>query len=102
VSTPGAAIDASGGAPPELPLLLGDSGEEPETLLLIGPLGGTEVVVRRWTAADWSLPPVPERRSAAELLRWLEGEASRGRRLNQSLYALRLWLRGQGGDPQTR
>lgn len=88
--------------PRELPLLLGDSGAEPETLLLIGEPAGAEVMLRRWTAADWSLPPVPERRPAAELLRWLEGEASRGRRLNQSLYALRLWLRGQGGDPAIR
>lgn len=86
----------------ELPLLLGDSGEEPETLLLIGEPAGGDVLLRRWTAADWSLPPVPERRSAAAVLRWLEGEASRGRRLNQSMYALRLWLRGQGGDPALR
>jgi len=95
-------VTGTGAAPRELPLLLGDSGDEPETLLMIGEPAGDDVVLRRWTAADWSLAPLPEHRAAAEVLRWLEGEALRGRRLNQSLYALRLWLRGQGGDPALR
>jgi hypothetical protein len=30
------------------------------------------------------------------LLAWLEKQASSGRPMNQSLYAVRLWLRGEG------
>lgn len=82
--------------PRELPVLLGNLDPEPETLLLIGePVGGA-VTVRRSTAADWSAAPVAERRDTAALLRWLESEAARGRRMNQSLYGLRLWLDGLG------
>ena len=88
--------------PRELPLLVGHAEGDAESLLLIGEPVNGRVLVRRWTAADWSAPPVPEPHVAAELLRWIEAQAARGRTLNQSLYGVRLWLNGQGADPRTR
>lgn len=88
-------------APRELPLLIGHAEGEPETLLLIGAPAGGEVAVRRWTADDWSAPAA-ERHEAESLLRWIEAQGARGRTLNQSLYGVRLWLRGHDPDPRTR
>jgi hypothetical protein len=84
----------------ELPLLLGPSSSAPESLLLIGvPDAGGVVHVRVWTAKDWSAPPRARAERAAAFLEWLEAQSKAGRSMNQSLYALRLWLRGEGaGD----
>ena len=82
--------------PRELPLLLGAGAGDVETLLLIGePDAAARVLVRRWTASDWSAPPRTEHEPAAELLRWLERQASASRSMNQSLYAVRRWLLGE-------
>jgi hypothetical protein len=91
--------DTATSSPRELPLLLG-AGKgtgTPESLLLIGaPDAAGQVVVRRWTADDWSAVPSPRPERADALLRWLEEQSAAGRSMNQSMYALRLWLRGQG------
>ena len=81
----------------EMPLLLGPSAAAPEMLLLIGAPGADEVVlVRVWAANDWSAPPRVRAERAGAFLHWLEEQAAAGRSMNQSLYALRLWLRGEG------
>ena len=80
-------------APRELPLMVGAAPGEPEVLMLIGALAGDSVVVRRWTSDDWSASPQAAPEDAEQLLHWVEAQAARGRSLNQSLYAVRLWLR---------
>jgi hypothetical protein len=80
----------------ELPLLLGPGRGMPESLMLIGAPDPNGVVhVRRWTADDWSSPPRASAERADTLLKWLEVQQSAGRTMNQSLYTLRLWLRGE-------
>jgi hypothetical protein len=84
-------------APRELPLLLGAGKGSPESLLLIGaPDARGMVVVRRWTAENWSAVPSARPERADALLHWLEEQSAAGRSMNQSTYALRLWLRGEG------
>ena len=81
----------------ELPLLLGAGANSPEMLLLIGAPGADDVVhVRVWSANDWSAPPRARAERAGSFLHWLEEQGAAGRSMNQSLYALRLWLRGEG------
>jgi hypothetical protein len=81
----------------ELPLLLGRHRDQAETLLLIGVPDRTGIVhVRGWSAEDWSAPPGARAERATSLLEWLERQAASGRPMNQSLYAVRLWLRGEG------
>jgi hypothetical protein len=84
--------------------LLGTGGtrkDAPETLMLIGALGTDGVVhVRTWSGDDWSAPPRVRAERASDLLAWLEAESAKGRRMNQPLSGLRLWLRGQGGAPR--
>ena len=87
----------AGAAAGELPLLLGAVAGAPETLLLIGTPGDDGVVhVRVWSASDWSAPPRGRAERASSLLQWIEEQSAAGRSMNQSLYALRLWLRGEG------
>jgi hypothetical protein len=91
--------DAAGttAAPREMPLLLGPGGGSPEMLLLIGVPGDDDVLhVRVWNANDWSAPPKVRAERAASFLTWLESQSAAGRSMNQSLYALRLWLRREG------
>lgn len=84
-------------SPNELPLLLGPGRGEPESLLLIAaPDAAGNVLVRRWSANDWSAPAEPRRDRAEALLAWLEQQHAAGRTMNQAMYALRLWLRGEG------
>ena len=81
----------------ELPLLLGAVAGAPETLLLIGVPGADGVVhVRVWSASDWSAPPRGRAERATALLQWIEEQSAAGRSMNQSLYAVRLWLRREG------
>ena len=99
--TPGRARGAepAGGAG-ELPVLLGATTGAPETLMLIGTPGDDGVVhVRAWSASDWSAPPRSRAERATALLQWLEEQSAAGRSMNQSLYALRLWLRREGNAP---
>ena len=85
----------------ELPLLLGHIGDLAETLLLIGVPDSAGIVhVRGWSAEDWSAPPGARAERAATLLEWIERQGSSGRPMNQSLYAVRLWLRGEGNAPR--
>ncbi|MEO8560859.1 MAG: hypothetical protein ABI601_02215 [bacterium] len=84
-------------APREMPLLMGPGAGAPEMLLLIGVPGDDEVLhVRVWNANDWSAPPKVRAERAAAFLEWLESQSAAGRSMNQSLYALRLWLRREG------
>ena len=93
----GDVADGPRATPRELPVLLGAGAGAPETLLLIGAPGDDGVVhVRVWSASDWSAPPRARAERAVSLLQWLEDQSAAGRSLNQSLYALRLWLRRQG------
>ena len=81
----------------ELPLLLGANASAPEMLLLIGAPDAQEVVhVRVWSAQDWSAPPRARAERAGAFLKWLEEQSAAGRSMNQSLYAVRLWLRREG------
>src|SRR5258705_13866536 len=85
------------GAQREMPLLLGANANAPEMLLLIGAPDTDDVVhVRVWSANDWSAPPRARAERAGAFLLWLEEQSKAGRSVNQSLYALRLWLRGEG------
>ncbi len=89
--------DGMRATPREMPVLLGASAGAPETLLLIGVPGDDGVVhVRVWSASDWSAPPRARAERAMSLLQWLEEQSAAGRSMNQSLYALRLWLRREG------
>jgi hypothetical protein len=89
--------EAQGTTPGEMPVLLGAIAGAPETLLLIGVPGDDGVVhVRVWSASDWSAPPRGRAERATALLQWLEEQSAAGRSMNQSLYALRLWLRREG------
>ena len=80
----------------ELPLLIGRGRDGAEELLLLAPPRDGRVAVRRWSGAAWAEPPAVRTEDAATLLRWVEAQASAGRSLNQSLYAVRLWLTGDG------
>ena len=85
----------------EMPLLLGAAADAPETLLLIGaPDDGGVVHVRVWSASDWSAPPRGRAERATALLQWIEEQSAAGRSMNQSLYAVRLWLRREGNPPR--
>jgi hypothetical protein len=91
--------DAAGttSAPREMPLLLGPGGGAPEMLLLIGVPGDDGVLhVRVWNANDWSAPPKVRAERAGAFFKWLESQSAAGRSMNQSLYALRLWLQHEG------
>ena len=91
------AADAAGAAAGELPVLIGGAANVPETLLLIGTPGDDGVVhVRVWSASDWSAPPRSRAERATALLQWIEEQSAAGRSINQSLYAVRLWLRREG------
>jgi hypothetical protein len=91
------AADAAGAAAGELPVLIGGAANAPETLLLIGTPGDDGVVhVRVWSASDWSAPPRSRAERATGLLQWIEEQSAAGRSMNQSLYAVRLWLRREG------
>jgi len=91
------AADASGTATGELPVLLGAGAGAPETLLLVGTPGDDGVVhVRVWSASDWSAPPRGRAERATSLLQWIEEQSAAGRSMNQSLYAVRQWLRREG------
>jgi hypothetical protein len=80
----------------ELPLLIGAGRGTAESLMLLGAPDASGVVhVRRWTADDWSAPPRASAERADTLLKWLEAQQSAGRTMNQSLYTVRLWLRGE-------
>jgi hypothetical protein len=56
--------------------------------------------VRVWSASDWSAPPRGRAERATALLQWLEDQSAAGRSMNQSLYAVRLWLRREGTPPR--
>ena len=93
--------DVAGAAVGELPVLLGAGAGAPETLMLIGTPGDDGVVhVRVWSASDWSAPPRGRAERATSLLQWLEEQSAAGRSMNQSLYAVRLWLRREGTPPR--
>jgi hypothetical protein len=91
--------DASSATPREMPLLLGPHAKTgaPEMLLLIGVPDTSGVVhVRSWSAENWSSPPRTRAERAIVLLEWLERQATMGRTMNQSIYAVRQWLHGEG------
>ncbi len=81
----------------ELPLMIGALGAAHETLMLVSAPDDAGIVhVRSWSAEDWSAPPRLSAERARVLLDWLEVQVKSGRSMNQSPYAVRLWLRGEG------
>lgn len=77
--------------------MLGASANASETLLLLGkPDAGGIVHVRRWTADNWSAPVSSRADRAPALLEWIEAQSASGRTMNQSMYTVRRWLRGEG------
>jgi hypothetical protein len=92
---------ADSAAARELPLLLGRHGDVAEMLLLVGMPDSAGIVhVRGWSAEDWSAPPGSRAERASALLNWVERQVATGRTMNQSMYAVRLWLRGEGSPPR--
>jgi len=81
----------------EFPVILGAGGGAPETLLVIGRPREGRVQVREWSGADWSRPPREREVATAHLLDEIERAQHAGRRVNQTLYAVRLWLSGTVG-----
>ena len=80
----------------ELPLLIGALRGDSEMLLLVGHPDASGVVhVRRWSSADWSSAPEVRAERASSFLEWVERQVAMGRTMNQSVYAVRLWLRGE-------
>lgn len=79
----------------ELPVIIGAGGDgSPEALLIVSrPVDG-RVRVREWSGANWSAPPRERELAANDLLAEAEAAQRAGRRLNHSLYGLRLWLSG--------
>ena len=85
----------------EMPLLLGRQADLPESLLLIGVPDDAGIVhVRGWSAEDWGASPRTRAERASTLLEMLERQYDAGRSMNQSIYAVRLWLRGEGTAPR--
>ncbi|MEP6621228.1 MAG: hypothetical protein ABJE47_18020 [bacterium] len=93
--------DPTSAAARELPLLLGATGAASETLMLVSVPDSAGVVhVRSWSADNWSAAPTVRAERASVLLDWLEGQAKHGRTMNQAMYGVRLWLRGEGSLPR--
>lgn len=93
--------DAVSSTARELPLLLGAHGSIHETLLLVGVPDSAGIVhVRGWSAEDWSAAPRTRAERASMLLEMLESQVASGRSMNQSIYSVRLWLRGEGNAPR--
>ncbi len=82
----------------EMPLLIGGPARvHRRLLLLIGAPDADDVVhVRVWSAARLERAAARACGAAGAFLKWLEEQSAAGRSMNQSLYALRLWLRGEG------
>lgn len=79
----------------ELPVILGSSADgAAEALLIVSRPANGRVRVREWSGANWSAPPRERELAAHELLAEVEAAQRAGRRLNHSLYGLRLWLSG--------
>jgi|GEM_PF-1766450 len=91
--------DTTGGSGEQEEMLtvqVGAGAGEPERLLhLSRPVDGM-VRVREWTGESWNTPAVEREMPAEVLLHAFEEAARERRRLSEALYAIRLWLTGQG------
>jgi hypothetical protein len=83
----------------ELPVLIGAGAGEPERLLLVQRPANGRVRVREWRGDAWNTPAAERELSAAELLADVERAERAGRRLNQNVYAVRLWLERAAASP---
>jgi hypothetical protein len=81
----------------EMPVLIGAGGGAPETLLIISRPSSGRVTVREWSGANWSAPPRDRDVESDALYDEIERARRSGRRVNQELYAVRLWLSGTVG-----
>jgi hypothetical protein len=85
----------------ELPVIIGSgsgSGQPSgESLLIIGRPARGRVRVREWVDGAWGDPPREREVDAEALLAEIESAQQAGRRVNQTLYTVRLWLTGAGG-----
>lgn len=78
----------------ELPILLGGGGAAEVLILASRPSHDGTVWTHTWSSVDWSAPAVVRERSARDLLEELEHEVRSGRTINQEMYRVRGWLRG--------
>lgn len=88
-------------SPSELPILIGGGGAgEPEQLIIVGArrADGTVPTVA-WSGADWSAAPDRRDRRADALLEEIERASRAGRSINQELFLVRRWLRGEHVPP---
>lgn len=79
----------------ELPILLGGGGAAEVLILVSRPTRDGTVWTHTWSSADWSAPAVVRERSARDLLEEVEREVRTGRTINQEMYRVRGWLRGE-------
>ena len=81
----------------ELPIIIGARSGSGESLLIVSrPVRG-RVRVREWVDGAWGAPPREREVDAMALLAEIEAAEQSGRRVNQTLYTVRLWLTGAGG-----
>ena len=80
----------------ELPILLGGGGAAEVLILVSRPARDGTVWTHTWSSTDWSAPAAVRERSARDLLEELEHEVRSGRTINQEMYRVRGWLRGDG------
>lgn len=78
----------------EMPVIIGAGSGAPEQLLIVGRPRDGRVTVREWSGADWSAAPRVRALAADALYDEIERAERAGRRVNQGLYAVRLWLSG--------
>ena len=81
----------------ELPVILGAGSGTGESLLVLGRPRAGRVRVREWLDGAWGAPPREREVDAGALLAEIEDAQHAGRRVNQTLYVVRLWLTGTGG-----
>ena len=81
----------------ELPIIVAGGTGEPEGLVLVGRPAAGRVRIRQWSGGDWGRAAVERTVTTDALLDELEDLQRAGRRLNQSVYAIRLWLSGAAG-----
>lgn len=81
----------------ELPIIVAAGSGEPEGLILVGRPSAGRVSLRQWSGGEWGSDALERTVATDALIDELDDLQRSGRRLNQSLYAIRLWLSGTAG-----
>ena len=79
----------------ELPIFIMGPGPDPERLMLVSRPREGRVRVREWTGHDWASAAQGREALAEEVYGEVERALQRGRRVNQSPFAVRQWLFGR-------